>query len=115
MILLRQKLYADKKQKSYRKQHRAAKKGWEEAEGGKILLKDYGIGGTASADEIAKKEIQLEKNGADTIHLSGFMDFRHQKRPEKTDKPETIEVKADEIARKKVRDRTHHNSRNGCG
>ena len=103
IVLLRQKIYSKR-----RKEHRAAKKAWEEQEGKKIALKKYGFGNLVDADEVAKLEIQHEKNGAKTAHLGGIIDMISKKDTWKDDvDPKTIKVSKDEIARKKFRDKTY--------
>ena len=111
MILLRQKLYAtaERNPKSRRKQHRAAKKAWEEAEGKKIIVQPAGFNDLADAGEIAKREIQLEKNGAKgTVRLGGLTNLYQQgKNWNDNVDPETIKVGEDEIARRKFRNKTY--------
>ena len=102
MILLRQKLYAkaERNPKSRRKQHRAAKKAWEQQQGDRIIGYEGTLGGIVDADAQARDAIQKEKNGAETIK-SGFWS-KGKKWKDEVD-PKTIEVKEDEISRKKFR------------
>lgn len=105
MILLRQKLYAkaERNSKSTRKQHRAEKKAWEQQQGDKIIGHNEGIfGGIVDADVQARDAIQKEKNGARTIKAGSGFWFKGKKWKDEVD-PKTIEVKEDEISRKKFR------------
>ena len=106
MIILRQREFGNKENKRKRKE-------WEALQGKNIETINGGLLNKLSADDVARSEIQLEKNGGtgdmfgkrEPVVLGGFLSHYYKGKNWKGDNWKDIPVSEDELLRRKYRDR----------